>query len=95
MSYGFDLGRLKTSSTGASYVDSFAYTSGTVTKSYTAPAFEFATDVKAFILPGYNIPANQVPVFPTISATLNTGSKTIDVVASGGNVQSTILVFVR
>ncbi len=95
MSYGFDLGRLKTSSTGASYVDSFSYSSGTVTKSYTAPAFEFATDVKAFILPGINIPANQVPTFPIITTSLNVGSRTISVSASGGNVPSTILVFVR
>lgn len=95
MSYGFDLGRLKTSSTGASYVDNFQYAGGSVTKTYTAPAFEFATDVKAFILPGYNIPANQVPVFPTVSTYVNTGTKTITVTASGGTVPSTILVFVR
>ncbi len=95
MSYGFDLGRLKSTSTGASFVDSFSYSSGTVTKSYTAPAFQFATDVKAFILPGINIPANQVPTFPTITTSLNTSTRTIDVTASGGNVPSTILVFVR
>jgi hypothetical protein len=95
MSYGFDLGRLKTTSTGLSYVDSFAYGGGTVGKSYQAPAFEFATDVRAFVLPGVNIPANQVPVFPSVVTSLNQATKTIAVTASGGNVQSTILVFVR
>jgi hypothetical protein len=95
MSFGFDLGRLKSTSTGLSYVDSFAYGSGTVSKSYQAPAFEFATDVQAFILPGVNIPASQVPAFPSVVASLNPSTKTIVVSASGGNVQSTILVFVR
>lgn len=95
MSFGFDLGRLKSSSTGASYVDSFAYNGSPVTKTYTAPAFEFATEVRTFILPGVNIPASQVPSFPTVTTSLNPGTRTIQVSASGGNVQSTILVFVR
>jgi hypothetical protein len=95
VSYGFDLGRLKTSSTGASYVDNFTYSGGTVEKSYQAPAFEFATEVRAFVLPGVNIPANQVPEFPSVATNLNTTNKTISVTASGGNVRSTILVFVR
>ena len=95
MTYGFDLGRLKTSSTGMSYVDKFDYSGGDVSKTYTSPAFEFATDVKAFISPGINIPANTIPVFPAITTSFNNANKTISVSASGGNVPSTILVFVR
>lgn len=95
MTYGFDLGRMKSTSTGASYVDRFAYSSGTVTKTYTSPAFEFATGVTAFVLPGINIPASTIPVFPTVTTSLSTSGKSITVTASGGNIPSTILVFVR
>jgi hypothetical protein len=95
MSYGFDLGRLKSDSTGMSYVDKFDYSSGTVNKSYSSPAFEFATDVQAIVMPGVNVPANTIPVFPTVSTSFSNANKTISVSASGGNIQSTILVFVR
>lgn len=95
MSYGFDLGRIKSSSTGASYVDQFAHSGGTTNKSYTSPAFAFATDVKAVVTPGVNVPASTIPSFPTVTTSLNTATKTISVSASGGNIQVTILVFVR
>lgn len=95
MSYGLDLGRLKTSSTGMSYVDRFTYTSGTVSKEYSSPAFQYATDVKAFVLPGVDIPASTVPQFPTVNTSFDTSAKKLYVTASGGNVNCTILVFVR
>lgn len=95
MSYGFDLGRLNSNSTGASYVDSFDYHGGSVEKSYSATAYEFATSVDTFILPAVNIPASQIPVFPTINTTINKDQKNIVVSVNGGNVSSTILVFVR
>jgi hypothetical protein len=95
MSYGFDLGRLKTSSTGMSYVDRFTHSGGTTSKSYVSPAFEFATGVVAFVMPGENIPATKVPAFPTVSASFSNLTKSISVAANGGNVSVSILVFVR
>jgi hypothetical protein len=95
MSYGFDFGRLKSSSTGLSYVADFYYTGNYASQSYQSPAFEFATDVRFFIMPAEDVPADRVPVFPTVSANLSTANKTITVTASGGNVSLYILVFVR
>jgi len=95
MSYGFDLGYLKTSSTGMSYVDKFTHSGGTTSNTYSSPAFEFATDVKSFVMPAENIPPNRVPVFPTITTSLSTASKTISVQVIGGNVVVSVLVFVR
>ena len=95
MSYGFDLGRLRTDSTGLSYVDQFNYTGGTISQVYQSEAFEFATDAQAILLPQANTPASTIPVFPSISVSLSTTLKQITVTASGGNVVSTILVFVK
>ena len=95
MSYGFDLGRLKSTSTGASYVDSFSYSGGGDSKTYTSPAFEFATGVKAFIMPSVNIGPETVPQFPTVTTSFSNSSKSLYVTVSGGNVSVTILVFVR
>jgi hypothetical protein len=95
MSYGFDLGRLRTDSTGLSYVDRFTYAGGTVTRTYDSPAFEYATGAQAIILPQVETPANVIPQFPTITATLSTTNKRITVTASGGNIGASILVFVR
>lgn len=95
MSYGFDLGYLKTSSTGMSYVDKFAHSGGTTDKTYSSPAFEFATDVKCFVMPAENIPANKIPVFPEVTPTFSTANKTVSVHVNGGNVSVSILVFVR
>lgn len=95
MSYGFNLGRLRSDSTGMSYVDKFDYSGGTVTKTYTSPAFRFTTDVKAILLPTVNIPASTIPTFPTISTSFSVSDQSITVTASGGNVSSSILVFVR
>jgi len=95
MSYGFLLGKLNSGSTGLSYVDRFTYSGGTQTREYTAEAFAYATGAQAILLPQANVPANTVPQFPTLSATVNTSTKRITVTASGGNISSTILVFVK
>jgi len=95
MSYGFDLGRLKSSSTGMSYIDRIDYGGGNFSQEYTSPAFEFATGVKAFVTPGENVPATKVPTFPTVTTTLDKANKKITVAATGGNVRCNILVFVR
>lgn len=95
MTYGFDFGQLKSSSTGLSYVDEFYYTGNAASTTYISPAFQFATEVKCFILPAEDIPADKVPTFPSVTPTLSTATKTISVVASGGNVNLYILVFVR
>ncbi len=95
MSYGFDLGRLKSSSTGVSYIDRIDYGGGVVTQEYTSPAFEFATQAKAFVMPAANVAANVVPQFPVVTTTLDTANRKITVSASNGNVRCNILVFVR
>lgn len=95
MSFGFDFGRLRSDSTGLSFVDRFDYFGGTVTRTYDSPAFEFATAAQAIILPQVNIAASTIPAFPSITASLSTANKRITVTATGGNVQSSILVFVR
>lgn len=96
MSYGFNLGKLNSGSTGLSYVSSFTYTAGTsVTKEFTAEAFAFATGAQAILLPQVGVPASTVPKFPVIKSTLSTTNKKITVTVSGGNVSSTILVFVK
>jgi hypothetical protein len=95
MSYGFDLGRLRTDSTGLSYVDRFTYTGGTINRVYSSEAFEFATGAQSIILPQSNTAANTIPIFPTITTSLSVANKQITVIASGGNVVSDVLVFVR
>lgn len=95
MSYGFDLGRLKSSSTGLSYVDSFTYSGGGASKTYTSPAFEFATGVKAFVMPSVNIGPETIPEFPSVSTSFSSSAKSLYVTVTGGNVSVTILVFVR
>jgi hypothetical protein len=95
MSFGFDFGRLRSDSTGLSFVDRFTYLGGTVTRTYDSPSFEFATAAQAILLPQVNIAASTIPAFPTISASLSTTDRRITVTASGGSIQSTILVFVR
>jgi hypothetical protein len=95
LSIGFDIGRLKSGSTGLSFVAEFSYSGGTVTNEYTSEAFAYATGAQAILLPQVNIPASTIPTFPTITATLNTTNRKITVTAAGGNVTSTILVFVK
>lgn len=95
MTFGFDLGRLKSSSTGMSYIDRIDYGGGTMTQEYVSPAFEFATDAKVFVTPAINIPPSVVPAFPTITTTVDTSLRKITVSASGGNVRCNLLVFVR
>lgn len=95
MSVGYDLGYLKSSSTGLSYIDRFAHSSGTTTKSYSSDAFSLASEVKVFVSPTQNIPASTIPTYPTISTSLNQATKSVSVTASGGNVSVNILVFVR
>jgi len=95
MSYGFDLGRLKSTSTGLSYVDSFTYSGGGASKTYTSPAFEFATGVRTFVMPSINIGPETIPQFPTVSTSFSNATKSLSVSVSGGNISVTILVFVR
>lgn len=95
MSFGFDLGRLKSGSTGLSFVSSFTYSGGSVSYNFDSEAFAYATGAQAIILPQVNIPASTVPTFPTVVASLSTANRRITVTASGGNVSSTILVFVK
>ena len=95
MSYGFDLGRLKSTSTGVSYIDRIDYGGGVLTQEYTSPAFEFATSAKAFVTPAENVPPTTVATFPTVVVTLDKPNKKITVVASNGNVRCNVLVFVR
>jgi hypothetical protein len=95
MSVGYDLGNLKSSSTGLSYIDRFSHTSGTTSRSYSSAAFEVANSVEVFVSPAQNIPASTVPTFPTISTSLNKAGRSVSVTASGGNVSVIILVFVR
>jgi len=95
MSVGFDLGYLKSSSTGLSYVNQFGHGGGTTNQSYTSEAFKLANAVAVFVSPAQNIPANVVPSFPSISTSLDTANGIVYVTASGGNVSVNILVFVR
>ena len=95
MSFGFDLGRLKSGSIGLSYVDRFNYAGGSVTRQYSSEAFAHATGAQAILLPQANIPANIVPQFPVVATHLSTANKTITVTVGSGNVASTILVFVK
>lgn len=95
MSYGLDLGYLKTSSMGMSYVDSFTYSGGGLNKTYESPSFEFATSASCVIMPAENVPPNKIPAFPSVSAAVNNAEKKIAVRVTGGNVSVNILVFVR
>lgn len=96
MSYGFDLGNLRSDAIGLSYVGKFTYAPGDSTaKDFVSDALAFATDTEVMVAPQVGISASTVPQFPSISATLSTADKRIRVTASGGNVKSTILVFVR
>lgn len=95
MSFGFDLGYLKSSSTGLSYVNRFGHFNGTTTQTYTSEAFKLASEVAVYVSPAQNIPASTVPSFPTISKSLDTVNGTLSITASGGNVSVVILVFVR
>lgn len=95
MSMGFDLGYLKSSSTGLSYVNRFGHGGGTTNQSYSSEAFKLANSVAVFVAPAQNIPANQVPSFPNISTSLDKTSGIIYVTAQGGNVSVNLLVFVR
>jgi hypothetical protein len=51
LSIGFDIGRLKSGSTGLSFVAEFSYSGGTVTNEYTSEAFAYATGAQAILLP--------------------------------------------
>jgi hypothetical protein len=94
MSFGFDLGRLRSDSTGLSYVSRFAHSGGNNNVVYTSEAFAFATRAQAILLPQVDVPASVVLQFPTVVVTLNTSLKRIAVSVSGGNVAANILVFV-
>jgi hypothetical protein len=95
MNYGFDLGRLRSNSVGLSFVDRFLYSGGTENKIYESEAFEFATAAEAILLPQVDVPASTIPVYPTVSVALQVANKRIVVMATGGNVVSNILIFVR
>lgn len=95
MSYGVELGNLRSTSTGLSFVGSFDYTGGNSSIYYIAEAFEFATGAEAIVLPQVNIPANYIPQFPTVSVSVSNANKRVSVTANGGNVSSKILVFVK
>jgi hypothetical protein len=95
MSVGFDLGYLKSSSTGLSYINQFSHLSGTTNRSYSSEAFKLANAVAAYVSPAQNIPASTIPSFPTISTSLNKTTGVVGVTATGGNVSVNILVFIR
>lgn len=94
MSYGFDLGRLRSDSIGMSFVDRFVHSGGTTVKAYTSEAYAYATRVEVVMTPGVDIPASTVPVFPTISKQVSRSARTLSVTASGGNITLTLLIFV-
>ena len=95
MSFGFDFGRLRSDSTGLSFVARFPYTGQPETVIFDSPAYEYATAAQAILLPEVNTPANVVPQYPVITATLSQVQGRITVTATAGNIVATILVFVR
>lgn len=95
MSVGFDLGSLRSDSTGLSYINQFSHFSGTTNQSYASEAFKLANEVAVYVSPTQNIPASTVPSFPAISTSLNKTSGLVGVTATGGNVSVNILVFIR
>lgn len=94
MAYGFDLGRLKSSSIGVSYVDRIAHNGGTNTRTKQSTAFSYATAVRTFTTPAQNVASNIVPVYPTVTTTLDRSNGIITVTVSGGNVSVNVLIFV-
>jgi len=95
MTYGFNLGKLNSDSIGLSYVSQFEYLGGSIVQTYTSEAFAFASGVEAILLPQTDVPANIIPIFPSIYTSLDTNNKVIAVGVSGGNISSTILVFIK
>ena len=94
MSFGFDLGRLKSDSIGMSYVDRFVHTGGSTQKVYTSEAYAFATKAEVVLTPGIDIPASTIPEFPAITKVIDQSDKKITITVNGGNVSLTLLVFV-
>lgn len=94
MAYGFDLGRLKSSSVGMSYVDRIAHNGGTSTSTKTSTAFSYAKAVRTFTTPAQNVPSNIVPAYPSVSTTLDRSNGVLTVTVSGGNVSVNVLIFV-
>jgi hypothetical protein len=95
MSFGFDFGRLRSDSTGLSFVGRVDYTGAPLSTTFDSPAYEYATAAQALLLPTVNIPAATIPVYPSVTATLNQTVGRITVSATAGNTPATILVFVR
>lgn len=94
MAYGFDLGRLKSSSVGMSYVDRIAHSGGTITRTKTSTAFAYAKAVRTFTTPAQNVPSNIVPSYPAVSTSLDRSNGVLTVTVSGGNVSVNVLIFV-
>lgn len=94
MAYGFDLGRLKSSSVGMSYVDRIAHSGETSTSTKTSTAFSYAKAVRTFTTPAQNVPSNIVPAYPTVSTSLDRSNGVLTVTVTGGNVSVNVLIFV-
>lgn len=95
MNFGFDFGRLRSDSTGLSFVAQFPYTGQPETVIFESPAYEYATAAQALLLPTTNVTASTIPVYPSVVAALNQAAGRITVSATAGNTPATILVFVR
>lgn len=95
MSYGFSLGKITSESYGLSYIDKINYAGSALTVYYSSPSMRYARKIEAIVLPQINIPATMVPSFPSVAAYISQSSATASVSISGGNVPSTILIFVR
>jgi hypothetical protein len=95
MSFGFDFGRLRSDSTGLSFVGQIAHVGNVETAIFDSPAYEYATAAQSIILPSTNTPANVVPQYPIVTTTLNQQAGRLTVNISASNIVATILVFVR
>lgn len=93
MAYGFDLGRLKSASIGASFLDRVLHTGGTTVKSYSSEALGFAKSIQYFVTPGVNVPATTVPSYPSVVANLSGGIASVTI--SGGNISVYVVLLVR
>ena len=94
MAYGFDLGKLKSSSIGMSYVDRIWHTGGTSYSSRSSSAFSYANSVRTFVTPAADNPYTVIASYPSVSTSLDRNSGTVSVTVSGGNVAVNVLIFV-
>lgn len=95
MSFGFDFGRLRSDSTGLSFVGQIAHVGNAETAIFESPAYEYATAAQSITLPGTNVPANVVPQYPIVTTSLSQQTGRITVSISASNIVANILVFVR